>query len=77
MLINFPPHMRNKGNEMSTVLQEMSSVQFRKPQGRPKYSAPMIWYALLLRFTSCQAYKIYAGTIAITFSKFIMKNYCW
>ena len=58
MLINFPPYMRNKGNEMSTVLQEMSSVQFRKSQGRPKYSASMILYTLLLRFTSCQAYKI-------------------
>ena len=49
MMINFPPYMRNKGKEMSTVLQEMSSVRFRKPQGCPK---------LLLRFTSCQAYKI-------------------
>ena len=58
MLVNFPTYMRSKSSEMSTVLQEMSYARFRKPQGRPKYSASMIRYALLHRFTSCQANKI-------------------
>ena len=58
MLVNFPPYMRNKGSEMNSILQEMGTTQFHKPQGRPQYSASMIRYALLIRFTSCQAYKI-------------------
>ena len=51
MLVNFPPYMSGKGRGMSTVLQEISSAQFRKPQGRPNYLASMIRYALLFCFT--------------------------
>ena len=58
MPVNFPPNMKSKDSEMNTILHELNSSQFHKPGGRPKYSASMVRYALLIRFTSCQAYKL-------------------
>ena len=42
MLVNFPIHMREKGEEMNPILQEMNELQHYKKKGRPKYSANMI-----------------------------------
>ena len=49
----------NKASQNKNILlDEMNErVQF-KPKGRPPYSADMIRYALLLRYTSLQAYKL-------------------
>ena len=65
MLVNFPPYMKSRGSEMNTILHELNSSQFHKPQGRPQYSASMIRYALLIRFTSCQAYKLLLGQLSL------------
>ena len=65
MLVNFPPKMKSRGTEMNTILHELNSSQFHKPQGRPQYSASMIRYALLIRFTSCQAYKLLLGQLPL------------
>ena len=40
----------------SDVLNEIRSISFYKPNGRPPYSSATIRYALLLRYTSRQAY---------------------
>ena len=68
MLENFPPYMREKGEEMNPILQEMNELQHYKKKGRPKYSANMIRYSntfyglfmsllMLLIFTiSCQSF---------------------
>jgi len=58
MIENFPSYMREKGEEMNPILQEMNELQHYKKKGRPKYSANMIRYALLLRYTSAQSYRI-------------------
>ena len=42
MLENFPCYMREKGEEMNPILQEMNELQHYKKKGRPKYSANMI-----------------------------------
>lgn len=42
MLENFPSYMREKGEEMNPILQEMNELQHYKKKGRPKYSANMI-----------------------------------
>ena len=45
---------QNKNNLLDEMYEQM---QF-KPKGRPPYSADMIRYALLLRYTSLQAYNL-------------------
>ena len=52
MLENFPVHIRNKSAEMKTILAEMNNIKHYSPQGRPPFSASMIRYSLLLRYTS-------------------------
>ena len=42
MIENFPSYMREKGEEMNPILQEMNELQHYKKKGRPKYSANMI-----------------------------------
>ena len=57
MLHNLPSYIRNvcTGN---SILDEMKNRMHYKPKGRPPYSAAMIRYALHLRHTSLQAYKL-------------------
>ena len=39
MLENFPSYMREKGEEMNPIFQEMNELQRYKKKKRPKYSA--------------------------------------
>ena len=58
MLENFPGHIKNAAEQHAySRLEELGKRQHYKPKGRPPYSAEMIRYALLLRYTSSQAYK--------------------
>ena len=62
MLHNFPAYLRNvaadnNGSDCS-ILEELERRKHYKPKGRPPYSASIIRYALLLRYTSAQAYKL-------------------
>ena len=41
-----------------SILNELQKIQGYKPKGRPPFSADLIRYALLLRYTSRQAYKL-------------------
>ena len=58
MLENFVSHIKNRSDSFSTILSELNSIQHYKPQRRPKFSSSRIHYALLLRYTSWQSYKL-------------------
>ena len=45
-------------NDSYEILEELQKRRYYKPKGRPPYSAAIIRYALLLRYTSLQAYKL-------------------
>ena len=58
-LDNFPGYMKNIATDnYNELLNELNERQFYKPQDRPPYLAQMIRYALHLRYTSFQAYKL-------------------
>ena len=58
MLENFASYIRNKGIEYNIILKELTNIQHYQPQGRPPYSSMMIRFALLLRYSSLQTYKL-------------------
>ena len=59
MLENFPPYIQNIVSEGSkSILKELQKIQHFKPKGRPSFSAEIIRFSLLLRYTSAQAYKL-------------------
>ena len=64
MIDNFPPYLKKVAEEKTnedgsiTILDELEQRKLMKPKGRPPYSASMIRYALLLRYTSAQAYRV-------------------
>ena len=61
MLKNFPNYIRNfqETKHMSSdILNELQEIRFRKPVDRPKCSVNLLRDALLLRYTSTQAYKL-------------------
>ena len=58
MLENFPNYLQAFIGNKLTLMEELQRRQHYKPQGRPPYSAEMIRFALLVRYTSAQAYKI-------------------
>ena len=59
MLENFPPYIRSTAIENQQVLpDELKQRELYKPTGRPPLSASMIHFALHLRHTSLQAYKL-------------------
>ena len=61
MLENFPNHIRNfqeTENIPSDILNELQEIRFKNPVDRPKCSVNLLRYALLLRYTSTQAYKL-------------------
>ena len=59
---NFPAHIReitNSGEEDGvSIFDELEARRYYKPQGRPPYSGAVIRYALMLRHTSAQAYRV-------------------
>ena len=58
MLKNFPTYIKNVVEEDPySILNELQKRQHYKPKGRPPFSADLICYALLLHYTSRQAYK--------------------
>ena len=60
MLENFPTCIKNVVEEDPySILNELQKRQHYKPKGRPPFSADLICYALQLRYTSKQAYKLF------------------
>ena len=59
MLENFPAYISNEAERHPfPILDELRRRAHHKPKGRPPYSAEIIRYSLLLRYTSPQAYKL-------------------
>ena len=59
MLENFPAYIKESVSENHyEFLDELAKRKLYKPQGRPPYSADLIRFALHLRYTSLQAYKL-------------------
>ena len=58
MLKNFAAYIKNRGKDFNLILKEINNIQFYKSSGRPKYSTTMIRFSLLLRYSSCQTYKL-------------------
>ena len=59
MLHNFPSYIRNIADEnSSSLLEEMKTRKNYRAKGQPPYSPSMIRFALHLRYTSAQAYKL-------------------
>ena len=78
MLDNFlPPYIRNvasyDGNNDHSILEELERRK-HQPKGRPPYSAAMIRYALLLRYTSFQAYKLLLEKFPLPSMSLLKKN---
>ena len=55
MLQNFPRYIEQKGELFGDILNEMKQIRYKKS---PVYSANIIRYSLLLRYTSLQTYKL-------------------
>ena len=59
MLENFQTYIKNVEEEDPySILIELQKCQHYKPKGCPPFSADLIHYALLLRYTSRQAYEL-------------------
>ena len=59
MLINLAPHVRNFSEQNPySLIEELENRRNYKPKGHPPLSSEMIRYALLLRYTSLQSYKL-------------------
>ena len=60
MLENLAPYIKNiASSNRNILLEEINSRIYYKAKGQPQYSADMIRHALLLRYTSKQAYEIH------------------
>ena len=59
-LQNFPAYLKEEdaNNEYKEILDELNKRKYFKPQGRPPFSPKVLRYALILRHTSLQAYKL-------------------
>ena len=59
MLENLPAYIKTTvADHPSTILDELQKRQFYQSNGRPPYSSQLIRYALLLRYTSPQCYRM-------------------
>ena len=59
MLIHLAPYIRNFSEQNPySLTEELENRRNYKPKGHPPFSSVMIRYALLLRYTSLQSYKL-------------------
>ena len=59
MLTNLAPYIRNFSEQNPySIIEELAKRRNYKSKGHPPFSSEMIWYALLLRYTSLQSYKL-------------------
>ena len=74
MLENFTSYIKQKGEECSVILNEHNNIQCYKPQGRPKFSSVLIRFALMLRYSSCQTYKLLLKELPLPSSLSVLKK---
>ena len=59
LLINLAPYIRNFSEQnLYSLIEELEKRRNYKLKGYPPFSSEMIRYALLLRYTSFQSYKL-------------------
>ena len=71
MLHNFPAYVEQKSLSCSGVLEELRKLKYQKS---PLYSANMIRYALLLRYTSLQTYKLLQEEFKLPLSASLLRR---
>ena len=72
-LENFPAYIRNTATDnYNELLNELNQRNFYKPQGRPP-DASVIRYALHLRYTSLQAYRLFFGRFLMPYLSLLNK----
>ena len=72
-LENFPAYIRNTAtNNYNELLNEFNQRNFYKLQGRPPY-ASVIRYALHLRHTSLQAYRLFSERFPMPYLSLLNK----
>ena len=70
MLQNLPNYVKMEGEQTSHIFKELKEIQFQK---KPKYSNNIIRYALLLRYTSVQAYRLVAQDFRLPSLSFLRR----
>ena len=55
MLESFPSYIQTECEQFSSIFEELQQIKFKK---KPIYSGNVILYALMLRYSSLQAYKL-------------------
>ena len=70
MLQNLPNYVKLEGEQTSSIFEELKQIQFQK---KPKYSNNVIRYALLLRYTSLQSYRLVANDFPLPSLSFLKK----
>ena len=70
MLQNLPNYVRIEGEQTSTIFEELKQIQFQK---KPRFSSSIIRYALLLRYTSLQSYRLIAKDFPLPSLSFLKK----
>ena len=72
-LENFPAYIRNTATDnYNKLLHELNQRNFYKQQGRPPY-ASVIRYALHLRHTSLQAYRLFSERFPMPYLSLLNK----
>ena len=70
MLQNLPCYIELEGEQTSSVFEELRKLQHQK---KPKFSLKVIRYALLLRYTSLQSYRLIAEHFHLPSLSFLRK----
>ena len=65
MLCNFPSYLHTFTKTENKIIIDMGKLQHYSPKGCPPYSSDLIWFALLLRYTSGQAYSLLLETLPL------------
>ena len=65
MLHNFPSYLNTFTKTENKIVIEMEKLQHYSPKGRPPYSSDLVRLALLLRYTSGQAYSLMLETLPL------------
>ena len=70
VLQNLPNYVRIEGEQTSSIFEELKQIQFQK---KPRFSSNVIRYALLLRYTSLQSYRLIAKDFPLPSLSFLKK----
>ena len=73
MLDNFPPYLQSFKGKQNQLLIEMGNQQHYKTKAHVPFSAELIRLALLLRYTSAQAYKLLQENFPLPFLSLLQK----